>query len=142
VDTLSTTEMHFGWKKDIPTSEVKIIFFIIFHHYKAARELESLDPSIIPGYEELGYLATGQRRWGKLAVSSIVMFHTFTCCCAYSFVIKKEIGPIIARLMNLFREMNDQIDLGALRSGTLCGVSFSPFTCMVLGYFSGICAGI
>ena len=44
------------------------------------------------------------------------MFHTFTCCCAYTFVIKKEAGPIIARLFNLFQtEANAKIELEKFR---------------------------
>lgn len=46
------------------------------------------------------------------------MFHTFTCCCAYTFVIKEEVGPIIARIINLVRyEKNETlIDLEMFRS--------------------------
>jgi len=43
------------------------------------------------------------------------MFHTFTCCCAYSFVIKKEAGPIIARLYNLFQNESDWFPLENFR---------------------------
>lgn len=105
-----------------------------YFNLTAAEEMYRIDPIIIPGYEELGYLAAGRRRWGKLAVSSIVMFHTFTCCCAYSFVIKKEIGPIVARMMNLFRE--EEIDLAELRAGTLCGFWYLDETFLV-GIFIG-----
>ena len=46
------------------------------------------------------------------------MFHTFTCCCAYTFVIKEEVGPIIARIINLVRHKNNEtlIDLEMFRS--------------------------
>jgi amino acid permease len=100
-------------------SVVCIAMITQYFNLTAAEELNRIDPIIIPGYEELGYYAAGQRRWGKWVVSSIVMFHTFTCCCAYSFVIKKEIGPILARMMNLFREKNETIDLAQLRGGHL-----------------------
>lgn len=89
-----------------------------YFNLSAAEKLEQIDPDIIPGYEELGFLAAGNRRWGKLAVSSIVMFHTFTCCCAYTFVIKEEVGPIIARIINLVRHEKNEtlIDLEMFRS--------------------------
>ena len=46
------------------------------------------------------------------------MFHTFTCCCAYTFVIKEEVGPIIARIINLVRHEKNEtlIDLEMFRS--------------------------
>jgi hypothetical protein len=54
------------------------------------------------------------------------MFHTFTCCCAYSFVIRKECGPILARLINLLSG-ESTVDLAMLRSaGTIEGVSTFP----------------
>ena len=31
----------------------------------AAEKLNQIDPYIIPGYEELGYYASGKRRWGE-----------------------------------------------------------------------------
>ena len=31
----------------------------------AAEKLNQIDPFIIPGYEELGYYASGKRRWGE-----------------------------------------------------------------------------
>ena len=93
---------------------------------QAAQRLERTDPLIIPGYEELGYLAAGNKVWGKRVVSAIVMFHTFTCCCAYSFVIRKECGPILARLINLVSG-DSTVDLAVLRSaGTIDGVSTFP----------------
>ena len=105
---------------------------------QAAQHLERIDPLIIPGYEELGYLAAGNKilgksffrksffsivKQGKRIVSAIVMFHTFTCCCAYSFVIRKECGPILARLINLVSG-SETVNLATLRSeGGVEGVS-------------------
>jgi len=92
-----------------------------YFNLSAAQRLERIDPLIIPGYEELGYLAAGNKVWGKRVVSAIVMFHTFTCCCAYSFVIRKECGPILARLINLLSG-ESTVDLAMLRSaGTIEG---------------------
>ena len=36
-----------------------------YFNLSAAEKLEQIDPDIIPGYEELGFLAAGNRRWGK-----------------------------------------------------------------------------
>ena len=33
----------------------------------AAEKLNQIDPYIIPGYEELGYYASGKRRWGEFS---------------------------------------------------------------------------
>ena len=54
---------------------------------------------------------------GKVVVSSIVMLHTFTCCCIYTFVIKNEAGPIVARIFNLFQNGTGEIDLELFRTG-------------------------
>ncbi|CAG5096379.1 Oidioi.mRNA.OKI2018_I69.XSR.g14589.t1.cds [Oikopleura dioica] len=86
-----------------------------YFNLSAAQHLERIDPLIIPGYEELGYLAAGNKILGKRIVSAIVMFHTFTCCCAYSFVIRKECGPILARLINLVSG-SETVNLATLRS--------------------------
>ena len=45
------------------------------------------------------------------------MLHTFTCCCIYTFVIKNEAGPIVARLFNLFQNGTNEIDLELFRTG-------------------------
>jgi hypothetical protein len=37
---------------------------------QAAQRLERIDPLIIPGYEELGYLAAGNKVWGKSHLKS------------------------------------------------------------------------
>ena len=45
------------------------------------------------------------------------MLHTFTCCCIYTFVIKNEAGPIVARIFNLFQNGTNEIDLELFRTG-------------------------
>ena len=39
-----------------------------YFNLSAAEKLEQIDPDIIPGYEELGFLAAGNRRWGELSM--------------------------------------------------------------------------
>ena len=41
-----------------------------YFNLTAAEKLEQIDPDIIPGYEELGFLAAGNRRWGEFQLSS------------------------------------------------------------------------
>jgi len=40
-----------------------------YFNLSAAEKLEQIDPDIIPGYEELGFLAAGNRRWGMFEQS-------------------------------------------------------------------------
>lgn len=78
-------------------------FEIFFFHCVGVAKKESLDITV--------------KTSGKIVVSSIVMLHTFTCCCIYTFVIKNEAGPIVARIFNLFQNGTNEIDLELFRTG-------------------------